>query len=198
MGKITINYDLYEQILNAREKFNGFKYIRANRKIVLFDICFFLTTDFAIRNFVSDFDVPRMFIEQLLICGSTRYLPEKICDKLFDIDRYEIKVREKLLEVIPMLNNINVSTNYELLLGARLDSKNYEIQKDNTDKKVLVRNKYIMVPTHNPMFNNDGETQMTSLHQEHIVGTNEYSLSVGLNQKNKQKVLSPLLNQAKR
>lgn len=198
MGKITINYDLYNEILNAREKFIGFKVLRDKWKLAFFDIPFFLFVDFMVANTLGDLDIPSAFVEQCFICASMRYLPYQMTKTFLGLDVYKEEAKMRLFEASMLLNDINVSTNFELLLDSELDSKNYEIQKDSDDKKILVENKYIMVPTHNPMFNDEGETQMTSLHQEHVVGTREYSLSVGLNQKNKQKILNPFLSVAKR
>lgn len=198
MGKITINYDLYNEILNAREKFIGFKVLRDKWKLAFFDIPFFLFVDFMVANTLGDLDIPSAFVEQCFICASMRYLPYQMTKTFLGLDVYKEEAKMRLFEASMLLNDINVSTNYELLMDSYLDSKNYKIQKNDDNKRVLVENKYIMVPTHNPMFNNEGETQITSLHQEHIVGTRDYTLSVGLNQKNKQKVLSPFLSTAKR
>lgn len=198
MGKITINYDLYNEILNARGKFIGFKVLRDKWKYALLDIPFFLSLDFLVANTLGDLDIPSAFVEQCLICASMRYLPYQMIKTFLGLDVYKEEATVRLFKVSMLLNTINVITNSELLLNSELDSRNYEIQKDSDNKKVLVENKYIMVPTHNPMFNDEGETQMTSLHQEHIIGTKNYSLSVGINQKNKQKILNPLFSVAKR
>ncbi len=191
MGKITINYDFFEQILNAREDFNSFKVIRTNRKFLTGMLGYAFCTDYILFKDMNLL-VPKLVFDTLWVFSVT-YCTDKLGN-----DIYKRKADRNLSKLLPMLNDINVSTNYELLMDSYLDSKNYKIQKNDDNKKVLVENKYIMVPTHNPIFNDEGQTQMTSIHQEHIVGTNEYSLSVGLNQKNKQKVLSPLLSTAKR
>lgn len=138
------------------------------------------------------------FAKQFFIGSSLTYVLEKLFNATFGIDMYKEEAEEKLIGLISLLNDINVITNYELLLNSKFDSRKFEIAIDDNNKKVLVENKYIMVPTHNPMFNNEGETQLTSLHQQHIIGTDEYSLSLGFNQKNKQKVLGLALSTIRR
>ena len=190
MGKITINYDFFNEILNAREPLNAFKVLRTNKKVLTFQLAYVFFTN------PMFYDADKALLP-LIFRSLYMFSADYVIDKVFN-DPAKRYAEDKLKSLIPMLNDINISTNYELLLDSKLDSKNYEIQKDDNNKKILVQNKYIMVPTHNPIFNDEDETQMTSIHQEHIIGTKDYSLSVGINQKNKQKILSPLFSTAKR
>ena len=199
MEKITINYDLSEEILNYREEFNVFKVLRTNRYGLAGTLTYAACTDFILFKTINscNIDINNLIIPKcifdLMWSVSVYYYMDKLQG-----DVYKRRAEQNLSKLIPMLNDINVSTNFELLLDSFIDSRKTEITKDNNHHHLILENKYIMIPTHNPMFNNENETQLTSLHQEHIIGTKEYTLSIGLSQKNKQKILSPFLSTAHR
>ena len=69
------------------------------------------------------------------------------------------------------LEKINIYTTKEQLLQAKKYKTEHEIINDENDKKQIKQNKYILVPT-----KNEGEI---SVLQEHIVGSEDYSLSIG-------------------
>ena len=73
------------------------------------------------------------------------------------------------------LNDLNVKTDYELLLESELYKKEYKIQVNEKKLPYIAESKYIMVPTHS--FN--GNMTETSILQEHVVGSKKYVLSLG-------------------
>ena len=66
------------------------------------------------------------------------------------------------------LKTLNIDTNHELLLNSEKYKTEYELTEE---KRKIKQSKYISVPTED-----DSEI---SLLQEHIIGTNEYELSIG-------------------
>lgn len=69
------------------------------------------------------------------------------------------------------LTSLNVSTSDELLQKSYLYKTNYNCQLNDKSLPQITQKKYIMVPC-------SGEDEV-SLVQEHIVGSNEYCLSLG-------------------
>ena len=85
---------------------------------------------------------------------------------------------EKLKILSSRLADLDVSTDSDLLLESKRYKIKYDIDFSEGIIPKITQNKYVMVPTHN-----DGEV---SLLQEHIVGTRNFTLSVGEPEKAKQ------------
>ena len=90
------------------------------------------------------------------------------------MDLYAKNSSLKLKELAIMLGTINVNTNYDMLLESELYYKKSSIDYSNDNLPVLKSEKYIYVPS----YGFDGSEKTTSILQEHIIGTKEYTLSV--------------------
>ncbi len=97
---------------------------------------------------------------------------------LYDLDIKDMKAfvsEQNLLELVGQLTEINVKTNYDMLLKSELYEKEYKFEHNEKTLLALTEKKYIYVPT----YGFDGKEQTTSILQEHDIGTRDYTLSVG-------------------
>ena len=101
------------------------------------------------------------------------------------MDIYAYKSSNKLKKIVSQLKDINVSTEYNMLLNSELYEKTNKIEFDENKKPFLMQEKYIYVPSYG--FN--GKEKETSILQEHEIGTKEYFLSVGEPEKQYKRVL---------
>ena len=84
-----------------------------------------------------------------------------------------------------MFDNINVKTNYEMLLKSELYEQKYKIELNDDILLSIKEEKYIYVPS----YGFDGQEKETSILQEHNLGTQSYMLSVGEPEKQYRRVL---------
>lgn len=82
--------------------------------------------------------------------------------------------REYLKILSYKLKTLNVNTNYELLMNSEKYKTEYELIPEENKLPQLEQKKYIMVPVIE-----DNEEREVSILQEHILGTKEYTLSIG-------------------
>ena len=68
-----------------------------------------------------------------------------------------------------------MSTDIDLLLQSELYHKKHKIEFSEKKVPILMEEKFIYVPT----YKYDGEVDVTSVQQEHEVGSREYVLSLG-------------------
>lgn len=80
----------------------------------------------------------------------------------------------ELLYLLSSLSQININTNYELLLNSYKYETEYEFEFNKSSFPHLIQKKYIMVPAIQ-----DGEEIEVSVLQEHIIGSKDYVLSKG-------------------
>lgn len=175
--KLTINYDLINAILNVNEPFNGFKLIRNNKKEWLtIELPLFTIIDIAIqRNII-------IILSTLIIQFGLVFAVEYFVKKYLNVDMYKEKSIKDLKKLVLKLEKIYIKTDYDLLLNSELYEKKYKINV-NKNSFNLMEHKYILVPTYD--FNNN--IKKTSILQEHIIGTDEYVLSVGSPEKELKK-----------
>lgn len=169
--KLVINYDFFNAIKDVNEGFTPMKIVRNNKKVLVtysFPIWFIL--DYSVfRNLSTTLKVVLLQFIAFYMGG------EYIIKLLLGKDIYEEKSRERLKMLVSKLKDLNVNTDYKLLIESELQEKKYKIHLNESKIPEIIENKYILVPTYN--FN--GNIKHTSINQEHIVGTNEYVLSIG-------------------
>lgn len=81
--------------------------------------------------------------------------------------------RSELNYLTMCLKNLNIETNIDLLLNAKVYNEKYQLKKD--EKKGIIRTRYINIPK----YNYKKEQVITSIKEEHLLTTKEYLLSVG-------------------
>lgn len=176
--KIEINYDLFDKIREAK---TGFALNRNARHIIPRTLA--ASAGYAtIKLFNNSSIVESLYgIPIFLLLYTT---PVLIANAMLAKRLKNSSIKE-LKQLSYMLKDINIITSYELLL----DSENYKIEYsvEFNESKIpyIKQDKYINVPVYN-----DGEIKEVSLVQEHIIGSESYSLSYG----SPSKVLKPAFN----
>ena len=102
-----------------------------------------------------------------------------------NIDQYALKSSSKLKKLPSQLKDINVRTDYDMLLKSFIYDKKYKIEFNENKLLSLKKKKYVLVPS----YSFDGSEKETSILQEHNIGTCDYILSVGEPDKQYRRVL---------
>ena len=168
--KLVINYDLIEAVRNVNEPFGPFKVIR-NRKAGWAKSAIPFLTGMELLFFHDLHHLP----VSLSIFFTTSFVLEMMNNMISGEDLYSTCSSLQLKGLVPKLNDLNISTDYDLLLQSDLYNKKYKIEVNEKQLPNLVESKYILVPTYN--FN--GDVKDTSVLQEHVVGSKQYVLSLG-------------------
>lgn len=178
--KLVINYDLINSVKNINEPLTPFKIIRNEKRVwAKFNLPFYSMIDFC---FTRDL---KLIVEMLIAQFSVATLTELFLQSFIKVDKYKDKSEYDLKKLLSKLQDINVDTEYDLLKESKLDSKNYNIKLNNKMPQ-LIESKYILVPS----YSYNGEIKDKNILQEHIVGSNNYYLSVGSPNKKKSLVLA--------
>ena len=117
-----------------------------------------------------------------IVCLAKRLIKKQNPDY---IDNYTYIARERLKRLSTMLKDINVKTNYDMLLKSELYEQKYKIESSDSSIIPVKEEKYIYVPS----YGFDGKEKETSILQEHNIGSHTYTLSVGEPEKQYRKVL---------
>lgn len=164
--KIEINYDLISKIVEANIGLDFKKSIKKGLICGTMAAACLTAIDIAASAPMNEImgDIAFSYCYQAVWFGLTDTLLSKI-NKSLSIDKLKLLAQT--------LRSINVNTNYDLLLQSYAYDTTYEINLDGSFPK-LEQKKYIMVPVYD-----NGEEKEVSLVQEHTIGSNSYSLSIG-------------------
>lgn len=88
-----------------------------------------------------------------------------------DVDKQKALDDLRILSI--QLSAVHVKTSVELLQESEDDKTECKIKLDENKVPYILQEKYIMVPTCN-----NENTEYTSVFQEHIMGSNDYVLSL--------------------
>ena len=172
--KLRINFDLFNEIMNVNNEYSAMKVIRNNKKLYAIYIPAFFVCNYASLRSVST-SLTILPLEALMIFGF-----DALSKYVEGYDFYKKESIQRLKELVPKLNDtLNLNVDYGLLLESELDSKKYNIQINKSILPTILETKYILVSTVD--FN--GHQKNISLMQEHLVGSNDYDLSVGSKKK---------------
>lgn len=174
--KLVINYDLINEIKKAK---TGINFKRFNEKLGIFSsiVLALNLTHLAIAHEVAPTNIAYGLPYALILYGGTEYATR-------DQNKKEADIRLKSLE--SSLTKINIYTDSESLKNAKLYKIKYKLVRDKNP--AIEQTKFIMIPTSGTL--NPDEI---SIQQEHIIGTDEYILSIGEPKKSESKVLSKIL-----
>jgi len=167
--KLIINYDFIDAVRNANDSYNIYKIARNSKKEWSYLVPFWTVIDYAIWKNIPD------TITWLNIQLGIDILSRTLENKITGIDKYEIKACKNLKQLVSHFNDLNISTDYDLLLQSELYKKNYNIGLSDEKLPFLKEAKYIYVPC----YKYDGDVEVTSIQQEHVIGSREYVLSLG-------------------
>lgn len=166
--KISINYDLISKINEAKLGFSLQKYTKN-----VFTVVCIQSAVYSLLHVKSEEDIFKLLLPAILFFIIIDTLLEEIHVRTLK-QRTKSLALSKLIDLSIMLRDINVNTDYELLLESYVYNTKYSLGFDNKLLPYIKQDKYIMVPAYS-----NGEQKEVSLVQEHIVGSSEYSISHG-------------------
>lgn len=188
--KLLINYDFFNAIKNVNEKTHPLKIIRNEKTKYTLAFPVYLSAILIVgqnqKLSVQDIIIPMLRGYGTLL--SLDFIFETIAQKFSpsQMDLYALKSSEKLKELVILLKEINVRTNYDKLLTSELYYKTCNIEYNDGKLPDVVSKKYIYVPS----YGFDGNEKTTSILQEHVIGTKEYVLSQDEPDKEYRRVLA--------
>ncbi len=172
---LVINYDFFNAIKDVNENFTAFKIIRNNQKQwVRFNIPIVAGIEYLFlrEDFISD--LPSALFLHFSVFFGIEFINYTILGDIYkDIASYRLQL------LVAQLNQINVKTNYNLLKKSVCYEKITNFRLNEYKLPQLIESKYVLVPS----FNYNNELVDTSILQEHVIGSNEYILSVSLPRK---------------
>lgn len=170
--KLVINYDFFRAVCTANEKFVLVNVIRNEKKPLFY--AGVLLSMYLISN-----DVQTAIGKDALYLSLSYGFLSAISAMFGDLDKNE--AIRKLKKLVVQLNDLNLSTDFDLLLQSELYEKKYKFEVNEKILPSLIEKKYVLVPT----YDYRGEIQETSIEQEHVVGSKTYVLSIGSPSKKK-------------
>ncbi|MBR4230678.1 MAG: hypothetical protein IKR74_00795 [Bacilli bacterium] len=188
--KIITDFDFIDSVKNVNEGLHPLKVIRNNKQRYIHLLPIYTIIALMVQKF-SDIDVKEIIAFILRTYGI--YISYEM---LFDIiiknfnpdkiDIYAAKAITNLKKLVVMLEEINVSTTYNMLLESELYAKEHSFDTEDRIIPAMVSKKYIYVPS----YGYDGSEKTTSILQEHTIGTKVYILSQDEPDKQYRRVLS--------
>ena len=168
---LIINYDFFNAIKDVNEPISPYKVMRNNKKFN----AFVALPWFLIYNLFQYKDNLMYILLNLPIEFGVLTSLETVENALFHKDKYKDRAMNRLKELVGELNNLNLDTDYDLLLNSQMYKRKYELHLNKDKLPILLESKYVLVPTYN--FN--GDVKDTSIKQEHVIGSSTYVLSLG-------------------
>ncbi len=178
--KLIINYDFLDAIRDVKEPYGPMKLVRNNKQNYLMHLPLWIGLDYLFFKNVEEI-ITAIAFEYALLLSS-----DLLAERDLGIDMYATMSTKKLKKLVTELKELNIKTDYDLLLKSVLYDKKYKISFNKDKIPFLMEEKYILVPTYN--FN--GQIKDTPILQEHEMGTRQYILSVSSPAKSYRLVLS--------
>ena len=168
---LMINYDFFNAVRNVNEPMTPFKVLRNEKNHYLkFNLPVYTLIDYyTCKNGLIEI-IPTLILQFGFLTGTMALVYKK-----FEVDTYKDIAIKNLTKLAGDLENLNIETNYQLLLDTELLSKKYQLRLNKEKLPEILESKYLLVPS----FNYNGEVKDTSLLQEHVVGSKQYVLSIG-------------------
>lgn len=173
--KIEINYDLLDKI---KESKTGFSLNRTTKPVILKTLI--ASSIYTVLNITDPRPIDKL-IHAIPVFVVLYALPVTIANIIMK-NRFKDLSIKQLRILSKLLSDVNISTSYELLLDSNNYKTEYEFKLSEAKIPYIKQDKYINVPVYS-----DGDIREVSLVQEHIIGSNKYSLSYG----SPKKVLKP-------
>ena len=180
--KLVINYDFFNAVRNVNEPLTPMKIVRNNKKYIYFNP---IAIGLECINGSSVESICYWIIFVNGIWMTTDLLIDFAFKKAQNVDIYAYNAIPQLKKLSTMLEDINVKTNYDMILKSELYEKKYKIEPMDRKIPKITEQKYIYVPS----YGFDGKEKETSILQEHDIGSGLYTLSVGEPEKQYRRVL---------
>ena len=168
--KLVINYDFIDKIKDVNENYGVMKIVRNRKRYLVFHLtplCIAVDLPICLIGKESALIV---FVSQAISYFMIEYFAYRQVG-----DFYKEMAINKLHRLVTLLKDININTSYDLLLKAEVYEKKYKIHLNEDKILEIIESKYILIPTYNYY----GEVRDTSILEEHVIGSNDYILSLG-------------------
>ncbi len=180
--KLIINYDFFNAIRSVNEPTTPLKIIRNEPKYYM--VPSFLIPIAYIAGVPSE-DFVRSMISLYGFYLGVDLIFGQVYKNYLGEDKYSLRANRNLIKLPGLLSNINVKTNYDMLLKSELYERRFKIESNDTGIIPIKEEKYIYVPS----YGFDGQEKETSILQEHNIGSSSYVLSVEEPEKRYRRVL---------
>lgn len=174
---LSVYFDVYNAIKDVQEEFTVSKVLRNNKRLIF--LLTLISSNFAIIYRDKFF---RIMVAQAIILLTDVVIINGVAYKL-NGDAYKEEAEKRLSALASILDRMNISTTNELIKESNCYHRAYNIKFNKKLIPQIIESKYILVPTNNNM----GDV---SILQEHVVGSQEYVLSLGSSKKALQPVFS--------
>lgn len=173
--KIIINYDMLNAIDILNNPSSKFTLVKCKTRQWLKDQLPILA--------LVDMAICENDLKRLVTILAAQYMltivNDEIENKFFGFDyatKSELeKAKRNILTLSSQLQDLNIATNYELLLQSEMYEKRTKFILNDIHLPDLMVQKYIYIPA----YDYSGDIKPVSIEQEHIVGTKEYVLTLG-------------------
>ena len=142
--KLLINYDFFDAIQDVNQPLCLEKVLRCNKIRYSVNLPLLIGLSYTFGNRLSD-NIIHVGLSYGIIIG-TDILFDYIAMKALhmDSDRYAEKAKKRLLALSVKLKDINVKTNYDMLLQSELYESKYRICLNEDKIPSLMQEKYIL------------------------------------------------------
>ena len=177
---LMIDYDVIDAICDTKDGFTPGKIIRNNKSRWA---KYYLPAMFLMSYILVKDEEFKYFPQQVLTFLILTFSMELVAHKFLG-DVYKEKSILKLQLLVVLLKDLEIHTSYDLLTESYCYHKIHNLKLN--DKKIpqIIESKYILIPS----YDYKGDIVDTSVLQEHVLGSNTYTLSLG----SFKKVLKPV------
>ena len=183
--KLVTDFDLYNAIRDINEPMNLIREYRHTPQLFYAGMGIYGITRLSqganALELLSNIALGE-FIGQEILLITKKKLKKKDPDY---VDDYTKEARERLKRLLVMLKEINVSTDYDMLLKSELYERHFKFESNENGIIPVKEEKFIYVPS----YGFDGKEKETSILQEHNIGSSNYILSVAEPEKKYRRVL---------
>ena len=172
--KLIINYDFFKKINDINNSESKLTLVKSRTKsFIKFDLPFFMLLSILFKDTLLE----TMSIISIDYLMSLALLNNKKINKTHSLilQKDLNKSKYQLIKLVGNLNDLNVSTDYDLLLQSELYYKETKVVLNDYHLPDLMQKKYINVP----VYDTTGDIKTVSIEQEHIIGSKQYVLTLG-------------------
>lgn len=176
--ELRVNYDFFKKInqvknTSSNTRFNLMK--ERSKKFLYLDAPLFTMICLALgKSFLQTLAI--LFAEYALCMGLVNINGIIDSEKYF-LDRKNKNSEYELIALASKLNELDIKTDYNLLLSTELCSKKTKFVLNDYHLPDLNTTKYINIPA----YNDEGDVENISVVQEHIIGDKQYILRLNNN-----------------
>lgn len=164
--KITVNFDLMDML---NETQTGISLKKTTKRVLGWSV-----VSFSVIHALNVAVGQDVNVLNNMACAFLPQAGMQLITELIFIKPKKVLGSIRAIRISNELNKIDVYTEPELLLKSHKYKTEYELIKNDSRVPTIQQNKYIMVPCYI-----NGEENEVSLLQEHIIGSNDYDLSLG-------------------